>query len=391
MSAPPAGHLDATSAAQRLGVSLPTLYAYVSRGLIRHAGPADDPRARWYVESDVNAYLARKQRQRRPREAARHVLDWGLPVLQTAITRIDQQVLQYRNQNAITLAGYATLEDVAALLWDGAGLDWELSLPHPRLPTGLPPLQRATVALALSPVGVPHDAPVAQQQAEGIALMHTLCAALGGKPGLPFHRALAQGWRREEAADLLRRALVLCADHELNASTFAVRVAASTGASLAACLQAGLATLSGPRHGGLTQLVGQILAALLKMPDADPVATWLARGHALPPGLFGHPLYPDGDPRAQHLLAQINSDAAFRQVIAQTQAHCGEHPSLDLALVALVRSLRLPLDHALRLFAMGRAAGWIAHALEQRATGQLIRPRAEFTSAIGSTGAQAPA
>ncbi len=372
MSTPPAGHLDATTAAQRLGINLPTLYAYVSRGMIRHAGPAADPRARWYVESDIAAYLARKQRQRRPREAARHVLDWGLPILQTAITRIDQQVLQYRGHDAIALADHATLEDIAALLWDDSGLEWHVTPPRPRLPAGLPPLQRATVALALSP-------PSAQQHAEGVALMHTLCSALGGQPGVPFHTALAQGWRREDAADLLRRALVLCADHELNASTFAVRVAASTGASLAACLQAGLAALSGPRHGGLTQMVGQTLEALLQMPEADRVAAWLARGHALPPGLFGHPLYPDGDPRAQHLLAQISHDPKWERVVAQAQAHYGDQPSLDLALVALVRSLRLPLDYALRLFAMGRAAGWIAHALEQRATGQLIRPRAEFT------------
>ncbi|GGP22074.1 citrate synthase family protein [Silvimonas iriomotensis] len=380
MAETPSGLVDAATAARMLGVSLATLYAYVSRGVIRNAGPASDPRARWYIEADIKAWLARKQRQRRPREAARHVLDWGLPVLQTAITRIDQQQLQYRGQDAVTLARHATLEQTAALLWHADDtLDWHGAASYPRLPAGLPPLQRATVALALAPVCATHDAPIAQQQAEAIGLMHTVCHALGGHPGLPFHAALAQGWRRPEHASLLRQALVLCADHELNASTFAVRVAASTGASLAACLQAGLATLSGPRHGGLTQAVGQVINDMLDTPGPDPLGQYLAAGQALPAGLFGHPLYPDGDPRARHLLGLIAPDAAFAHVVAQLRAHLGDHPSLDLALVSLVRSVRLPLDHALRLFAMGRCAGWIAHALEQRATGQLIRPRAEFT------------
>ena len=378
MSTPPPGHVDARTASHMLGVSLSTLYAYVSRGVIRNAGPAADPRARWYVESDIKAYLARKQRQRRPREAARHVLDWGLPVLQTAITRIEAQQLQYRGQDAVALASYATLEDTAALLWDTPAMVWPASAPIQRLPAALPPLQRATVALALAPVSAVHDDPPEQQQVEAIRLMQTICTALGGEPGLPFHIALAQGWRRPDEASLLRQALVLCADHELNASTFAVRVAASTGASMAACLQAGLAALSGPRHGGLTLAVGQVLEGMLRLGGINPVSSWLASGHTLPPGLFGHPLYPDGDPRARYLLARIRMDEPFSRVVAQAQTHCGDHPSLDLALVALVRSLRLPLDCALRLFAMGRTAGWVAHALEQRATGQLIRPRAEF-------------
>ncbi|GGP26021.1 citrate synthase family protein [Silvimonas amylolytica] len=370
--------MDANTAARMLGVSLTTLYAYVSRGLIRNAGPADDPRARWYVEGDIKAYLARKQRQRRPREAARHVLDWGLPVLQTAITRIEHQHLQYRGQDALTLATHASLEDTATLLWDTPALDWSRTSPCPRLPTGLPTLQRAIVALALAPVSATHSAPLVQQHAEAIQLMHTLCHALSGCSGLPFHVALAQGWRRPAHAELLRQALVLCADHELNASTFAVRVAASTGASLAACLQAGLATLSGPRHGGLTLAAGETVTTILNMLGADPLGQYLAQGHVLPAGLLGHPLYPDGDPRARYLLARITSDPPFAQLVDQLQAQLDDLPSLDLALVSLVRSLALPLDHALRLFAMGRCAGWIAHALEQRATGQLIRPRAEF-------------
>ncbi|WP_283147722.1 citrate synthase family protein [Silvimonas soli] len=380
-TSPPRGLIDARTATARLGISLNTLYAYVSRGLIRTAGAAADPRQRWYVESDISAYLARKQRQRRPKEAARTALDWGLPVLRTRITRIENQQLQYRGHDAIALAQFASLEEAAAILWEQPSLDWvPEDAPLPRLPGRLPALQRATVALALHAANkaLPIDAPVAAQAMEGIALMRTVCLALGGAPGLPVHQALAQGWGRTHLAELIRRALVLCADHELNASTFAVRVTASTGASLAACLQAGLAALSGPRHGGMTEKVSRVLATLLDSADStddDEVKIDQASRMA---ELFGHPLYPDGDPRARDLLNKMPHDSRLSHLIQSAQSSEGGYPTLDLALVALERYGKLPAGSALKLFAMGRCVGWIAHVLEQRDSGQLIRPRAEF-------------
>lgn len=378
---PPHGLIDARTAAARLGVSLNTLYAYVSRGRIRTAGPATDPRQRWYVESDISAWLARKQRQRRPKEAARTALDWGLPVLRTRITRIESQQLQYRGHDAIALAQYATLEQTAAILWEQRALDWPpLTHPLPRLPARLPPLQRATAALALqSSENQAHTASPEVQYEAGMRMMQTLTLALGGAPGLPFHQSLAVGWRKQHLAELIRRALVLCADHELNASTFAVRVTASTGASLAACLQAGLAALSGPRHGGMTERVANLLALLLDAPGAADDPQNLAHQADYLAELFGHPLYPDGDPRARDLLNAIPPDPKLAQLIQTAHTHTGSYPTLDLALVALERYGKLPTGSALKLFALGRSAGWIAHALEQQESGQLIRPRAEFS------------
>jgi citrate synthase len=112
------------------------------------------------------------------------------------------------------------------------------------------------------------------------------------------------------------------------------------------------------------------------------VANWLRRGETLPG--FGHPLYPAGDPRAALLLrlAEDAGNAAERQRIRALSKAVNEllhdYPNLDFGLTALARAFNLP-DHApLVLFALGRTVGWIAHALEQYATGRLIRPRARY-------------
>ena len=110
---------------------------------------------------------------------------------------------------------------------------------------------------------------------------------------LPLHLQLAQAWNADaNQTELLRAALVLLADHELNASTFAVRCVASTGASLPAALGAGLAALSGDKHGGGSAAARRMLTQALAAPDArDAVAKYYA---ATAPELagFGHPLYP---------------------------------------------------------------------------------------------------
>jgi citrate synthase len=192
------------------------------------------------------------------------------------------------------------------------------------------------------------------------------------------HTAMARAWGTDGAgADLIRRALVLCADHELNASAFAVRVVASTGAALPACLLAGLAALSGPLHGGMTEQVGALLAepGMQANPHAT-LAARLGRGERLPG--FGHRLYPDGDPRAAALLATLDPGAWWRGMLGAAHDLTGLRPNIDLALVALERTRQFPAGSALAIFAAGRSAGWIAHALEQRQDGRLIRPRAIY-------------
>jgi citrate synthase len=94
---------------------------------------------------------------------------------------------------------------------------------------------------------------------------------------------------------------------------------------------------------------------------------------------FAHPLYPQGDPRGRCLLDMLEPSELASNLLREASDLLGVLPNIDFALVAVARSLGLPNGSALGLFALGRTVGWIAHALEQVAGGQLIRPRARYT------------
>jgi len=178
-----------------------------------------------------------------------------------------------------------------------------------------------------------------------------------------------------EAAALDTYLVTVC-DHGLNASTFAARVTASTGASLAACALAGLAALSGPLHGGMVSRVQVFSQEARRSGPQAAVGERLAMGAGLPG--FGHPLYPDGDPRARALLSAFRPHPDDAELAAAVRDMTGERPNIDFALSALADRLPLPADAPFQIFAVARCAGWIAHALEQSKTGRLIRPRARY-------------
>jgi hypothetical protein len=187
-------------------------------------------------------------------------------------------------------------------------------------------------------------------------------------------------------------ALVLLADHELNASTFAARVTASTGASVAACLLTGLSTLTGPLHGGASAAVQALMRNAAAIGTDAAVREWLA--HDRPLAAFGHPLYPNGDVRCHALLEGIGLPPAFEELRDVGSRLLGEAVNIDFALAALAAVHKLPPGAPLTLFALARTVGWTAHVLEQQATGQLIRPRARYTGpgpgALAAAATEAP-
>lgn len=362
--------LDLTSAEEassRLGISRASLYAYVSRGLIRSFSSPHDPRQRLYAVDDVKALAERKARFRRPAVAAATALDWGLPVLETGITQIRDGCLFYREQDAIALARTATLEDVAHLLI--GALDRETFNRPSRMPPSLPAPAfgpHAFVAQAIRLLSEPAGREARAAEVAAILRLIT-AAASGADPGTePLHRHLTFAWKAPpQAIDAIRRALVLCADHELSSSAFAVRVTASTGATLRNAIISGLAALSGPYHGGMTERVRTFL-------DSP--------GTAPQPG-FRHRLYPEGDPRSRALLENVPLLASDATTLRAVTNASGGAPSLDVALVMMERAYGLPVGAAFTLFAIGRTAGWIAHAIEQRSQATLIRPRARYVAA----------
>lgn len=383
--------LTAEEATERLQVNRQTLYAYVSRGLVRaEPAPGTTKRSRYRAE-DVEALLARKRRGRAPRRIAESALDWGEPVVPSAITLIADGRLFYRGLDVEILAERSRLEEVAELLWDTGTHPFDQSPAREAPVDGGPGLARMFALLAGSAAS---DAPSRRRDPahlalDGARLLRRIAAALLGlaPSALPLHAQAGRAWRLDAAGtDLMRRALVLVADHELNASTFAVRCVAGTGASLSACLLAGLAALSGPRHGGMTARVAALFAEAEGKHPGEIVAERLRRGDALPG--FGHPLYPEGDPRGRVLLAALPGNALPGNALAENAlmaglaaagtAATGLAPNVDFALVSLARALGLPAEAAMTLFAMGRSVGWIAHALEQVAADRLIRPRARY-------------
>lgn len=397
-------YLTAEQAAKELQVSLPTLYAYVSRGMIRSEEAEGNSRARRYLAEDVQRLRERKEQRREPGKAAETALNWGAPVLESAMTLIDGGRLYYRGQDAMTLAVSRSVEQVASLLWTGetekeadlfptepGGRD-ELSprclsvLPHLN---GLTPVEQFQ---ALLPLAGTEDlaayslTPSAAQAGVRILRLLTAIACGGMRPREGIAANLQRAWLPENAAalPLLSAALILCADHELNVSAFTARCVASAGASPYMAVNAGLSALQGTRHGGHTERV----EALFREADGEAEARtvllrWRKRGESLPG--FGHPLYPNGDPRGRLLLERITGLCPDAPVVRTANALAAEvadtlkeFPTIDFALVTLALALKLPPGSALTLFALGRTIGWIGHIIEQYAQDRLIRPRARY-------------
>jgi len=400
-------YYSAPEAAAALGVSVPTLYAYVSRGLIRSqaGGPHDGARARRYHAEDVRRLQERKEQRRDPGRAAAEALHWGSPVLESSITLPAANTFYYRGHDALELARDRSVEEVAALIWvDDLGAASALfTAPTAPLPprcaavarecAGLEAAERFAVILPL----VAADDPSAYDL-RSVAVPHTgarilqllTTIAVGEQPEAGgIAQALAYGWTPVDprADRLFRAALVLCADQELNVTSFAARCVASAAATPYAVVSAGLAALGGAKHAGRG---ARIQALLREVGSADRagivVAERLRRGEPIPG--FGHPLFPEGDPRGKMLLELTALTRPGCEAVARSLAVAAaawellhERPDVEFGLVTLAEALRLPPGGANALFALSRTIGWIGHAMEEYQVDRMIRPRARYVGA----------
>ncbi|CAA9442871.1 MAG: 2-methylcitrate synthase [uncultured Rubrobacteraceae bacterium] len=391
--------MTAGEAAGELGVSLPTLYAYVSRGMVRSEAAEGGRRSRRYRAEDVRALLERKEGRRDPRRAAEGALRWGTPVLESGITLVDGGRLFYRGRDVEELAAGSSIEEVAVLIWAGDPGDAGAIFARPEAPSrrargtmatlkGLPPVEAfqalLPVAAAEDPAG--YDLRPAAVARTGAKILGLMAGAVGGGGTGRAAETLARGWCQGEpdAAGLIDAALVYCADHELPVSTFAARCVASARATPYAAVQAGLAALGGVKHGGQVELVEAFLQEVGAVGDARAVVAGRLRRGDVVPG-FGHRLYPEGDPRGAGLLRATAGSYPRSPAVALAEAACeavleltGERPTVDLALATVGRTLGLPPGGAVALFAVGRTVGWIGHAIEQYASDDLVRPRARY-------------
>src|SRR5688572_23506815 len=223
-----AAWLDADAAVESLGVSRATLYAYVSRGRIRSEAAPGGERRRRYSRDDIERLKARSRERRNPEKAAEQALHWGLPILESAITLIANERVYYRGKDASVLARASTLADVAALLWTGIADSSALTAPaRATVPRGARGAEsfvaaaQASLAIAAAADPLAYDLRARSVVQTGWRILWQLArvAAHGAAPQSTIDATLAAAWNVPKSADLLRAALILSADHELNVST----------------------------------------------------------------------------------------------------------------------------------------------------------------------------
>jgi len=393
--------LTAKEATSQLGVTPDTLYAYVSRGLIRSETLDARKRTRRYSADDVQKLKERKELRKNPAKIVQNALHWGTPIMESALTLITDDNLYYRGFDACWLAVNRSVEAVAALLWTGgfesAGelfakliIDNETTTDLGYSVSSLPLIKRLSLSITLASVNdlAAYDLRPARVAQTGARILQRMVLTLADetKSKASLAQTLSAAWcpKDSNAEALLSAALIFCADHELNVSALTARVVASAESNPYEVVLASLGAMQGFKHGGGTARVEALLDSIRTTKQVDQVLSdRLRRGESIPG--FGHPLYPKGDPRGRLLMQLISqnfpksSTLTLIQTVAERASEIlNSAPTIDYALVALTRTLNLPDGSALAIFAMGRTIGWIGHAIEQYQLGSLIRPRAQY-------------
>jgi citrate synthase len=345
---------------------------------------------------------------------------------ESSICYIDGErgVLAYRGIDIHELAERSTFEEVCFLLWEGrlpnrgeltamrAAIGEQRAVPRELLSliaslarTSVPmdALRTAVSALAASDSDA-QDMSLAANRRKAVRLtgqIGTIVAAFHrlreGRAVIPpdpgrthaddVLRMLNGETGRSAAVRALDTALVLHADHELNASTFAARVTAATLSDMHAAVTSAIGTLKGPLHGGANEAVLRMLNEIGSLERVDDdIHARLARKEKVMG--FGHRVYTTEDPRATHLraiskeVAEASGDTRFYDMSRRIETIMNErklYANVDFYSASVYAALGISPDLFTPLFAMSRIAGWTAHVLEQYADNRLIRPRAEYT------------
>ena len=383
--------LTAEETASRLGVSIPSVYAYVSRGLIR-SQRLPGSKKRLYWRADVE-----KMR------AGGAPADEALPeclVESTRITLLTRHGHYYRGRPALELARSATLEQVAALLWEA---EESVVFGHrpPVVPQSATPLaehetalQRILATLFAMEESNPRAYDLTRDGycRSGADVLRCVAAASLGVTDLgtaPLHEAVIAALGADpRLGEVLRHYFVLAADHELDPTTYAVRAAANTGVTPYAAVAAGFLTASGRRLVfGRSPSVGRFYDELDVAADPrSPILRRVRLGEPLPG--FGSRAYDEGDPRALSLLRELRAvcggDPDFdrlERAIEAAHETAGASPGFVLPALFLERRLGLLADQS-TLLRVARVVGWIAHAMEQFYDRELVRPHADYTGVL---------
>ena len=395
-----------------LAIKPSTLYTYVSRGLVRSI-PTDGSRLRLFSRVDVEDLMVRSKCHEGGAARAQSAMRYGEPIITTSITKITPQGPAYRGRAAIDLAtAGVTFEAVSHLLWRGMLPEnrvWRAAFPSispERLVSALQiPLPAEDVLKLFSTIVLALGFPDKKIRGEGSedtiaraeAIIQTLASCCGfvARPASFFRpvtgdtiamtvaRAL-NATDLDAAALLVNAALILCADMELTPGTFVARVASSAGSDVHACVAAGILVHSGCGGGQASYsceafLMGGELTVEQKL-------AWARKQGLRLPGFYDR-IFPEGDPRAKALIDMIKENLPLSKracstlsLIERVEIECNAKAGIAAALVVLSAALDLPRHSAAALWALGRVAGQVAHVIEQRSQGFLLRPRARYES-----------
>lgn len=407
--------ISASRAANILGIKVETLYAYVSRGLINSFDNTESgKRAKLYAHEDVLALKARGKARSGHGAVAAAALHWGDPVLDSAITRITPEGPIYRGYLATDLAERGVLfENVAEMLWSGILSDPPIAWPYDEFKLTLEPLKQSPLRLrdpnqfvlqllpyvlhayALSEGDpdlsqldsmLPHARRLIWCITKQLFLLRKGARDQAIQPGMTIAQAIAAATlprTTEKAVSLINHCLVMAIDHELTSSTFAARVASSTGAGIIGSLSAAYGTLAGTKHGGVFTFLETLLDQVAEGGANRVMRQFKQRGQEVLG--FRHALYPKGDPRGASIVnAAMQLEEKFEEFVfvkkliaAADKAGFGP-PAIDTAMLLAAAGLGLPRGSAAAIFGIARTAGLVAHIMEQRMSGFMVRPRARY-------------
>ena len=402
-------YMTAQEAAEELGVKTATIYAYVSRGLIRSLASAEGQRHRLYAREDVSRLLIKRQMRLSMDPANPDIFHWTAPIFDSCISLIEDGRLYYCGYPIEDVVASYSAEKLAALVWTGDAANAaalfdarrhpsasiyrkmlrDLSIPRSDL-LSVPTFQ------VILPMACANDPIAFDMRKESIALsgariMRLLTASAAGDvpEDISLAEMLQRAWQPQDAGSIqfFNMMLMICADHQLKLATFAARVVAALGATPYSVINAGITALSGPQQGGYTETVEAFLDEVSTPANAlSVVCARMRRRESFPVPGFHNPLYPAGDPRARLALQTLYLAYPDSPTIALAQAIQSavfevreEYPKLEFALAIFRRHFNLPASSTLGIFALGRIIGWIGHAIEQYHSEQILQPRTRYT------------
>jgi citrate synthase len=355
----------------------------------------------------------------------------GIVATTSSISSIIDGILTYRGIDIDELAEKATFEEVAYLLWFGklpnqaeltklhADLSANAAIPnavidqmklYPKDTNSMAALRTAVSSLAL----YDNDANDMSKEANVLkaiklqAQIPTIIAAfariregkeaISPKTGVSIAENFLYMLTGENpdkiAIEALDKALVLHADHELNASTFAARVTVATLSDIYSGVTSAIGALKGPLHGGANEAVMAMLEDIGSLENVEAYVNKKLENKEKLMG-FGHRVYKNGDPRAKHLekmsraLGEITGNMRWYDMSIKIEAMVtgqkGLKPNVDFYSASCYTSLQIPRDLFTPIFAISRASGWTAHILEQFDNNRLIRPRAEYIGPVNQS------